>query len=298
MCTSNLFILSRVFFLRPFFSKPCKSLLIGGVCFGVSLSAAADLDPEVRLALHHLDPLIQAFSDAEPCGLEGINPHVSGRCISVENTTEEPPGSICTSGPSNLMGHVPTSPHRSPALFAKTEVESCFQGLNLDLWTVARNPGPDGTDLLVVVPTAEDLWVVPQVETSCGIWQLDMVIDPPALQTASQLVLEREFPDSEHGSTQGILSVGIRSRFTRTDGAMVEIPGLVDLDLTGSWQQVPVDGGPWDERIELQTAEPNSICWQMRRVAGNLMLVNDCFEQSCPGEIPPCSPWCAVDLIQ
>ncbi len=272
-------------------------LLIVLACLltGAARPTSADLSEEVRVLLRHLDPVIEGFTAAEPCGLEGINPNVTGRCLSISNGGDDEPLEPCTSGnlttseSSTGASYRAELPHPS-----KTENAALCSptALSLDLWTVSRATGAGGTEALTVVPTARELWTVPTVRTSCGSWQLDMVIDPPPLQTPSALVVERDLPDSEHGSASGILSLGIRSRFTRADGAIVEIPSLIDLDLTGTWSREPAESGSEPFRVELLPAAPSSSCWQSRWIDGQPVLINLCHESLCLDDTPPCSPWC------
>lgn len=82
------------------------------------------------------------------------------------------------------------------------------------------------------------------VATSCGLWDVSMVLDPDREQPVSELALEASGADPAQGVFAGAVKLAVRYRFVnRDDGTTHEMPAVIPLELSGHWAAVPA-GGP------------------------------------------------------
>jgi hypothetical protein len=79
--------------------------------------------------------------------------------------------------------------------------------------------------------------------TSCGLWDVSMVVDPGQTQPVSWLTLEPSAADPGQGVFAGTVKLAVRYRFVnRERGTSIELPAVPSLELTGHWAAVPADG--------------------------------------------------------
>lgn len=82
------------------------------------------------------------------------------------------------------------------------------------------------------------------VATSCGLWDVSLVLDPDKQQPVSELALEASGEDPVQGVFSGTVKLALRYRFVnRDDGTTHELPAVIPLELSGHWAAVPA-GGP------------------------------------------------------
>lgn len=82
------------------------------------------------------------------------------------------------------------------------------------------------------------------VSTSCGLWDVSMVLDPALTQPVSELALERSATDPTQGVFAGTLKLAVRYRFyNRNTGAQLKKPAVLSLELSGHWAAAP-EGDP------------------------------------------------------
>ncbi|MCG8455277.1 MAG: hypothetical protein MI919_03280 [Holophagales bacterium] len=273
----------------PRFRRP---IVFAALCLlaGIASDAGAEIDPRIRLRSLPADAALDFLKKSGPCVGHGIIPNVTGRCVSVKNSGEEPIAAPCESErPESLLGTGTESHIRSVSLDATCEAGA---ELALDLRTVDRAVTSDGSERLSVLPLGLTLLEVPTIHTACGIWRAEVVVDPSVLQPISRLRLRRDFPGALQGTSSGLLTVAVRARFQRADGAILEIPGAVEIDTTGSWELVTLAGGPWSEQLVIRPEWPGGGCWQPGCDGGLAVLVDTCAAAVCPDDGSPCPAWC------
>jgi hypothetical protein len=84
-----------------------------------------------------------------------------------------------------------------------------------------------------------------EVETSCGIWDATLTLDPDLPQPESPLAFEEDAEDPGHGVFAGVLEMSTVLHLTNRDtGQAVDFPLRLGLGMAGPWASAPPDVSP------------------------------------------------------
>lgn len=115
--------------------------------------------------------------------------------------------------------------------------------LGLFLHDITALAGGSWRVSLQPVPGKSGLWKASgSVSTSCGNWDVSMVLDPDKPQPVSVLALEPSAADPRQGVFAGPLKLAVRYRFHQDGAIAFELPATVSIELAGHWMAAPASG--------------------------------------------------------
>jgi hypothetical protein len=83
------------------------------------------------------------------------------------------------------------------------------------------------------------------VETSCGLWNFKLTLDPDVPQAASPIVFKENSEDPGHGVFSGVMEISaVLHLVNRDTDQAVDFPLRLGLGMAGPWASVPPEVSP------------------------------------------------------
>lgn len=287
-----------------------KILLSSSLMLFLAVSSlSADIDPgaaDVFLADAHFSRLMWGGEQTQgPLGGD-INGYMRGVCLSppngdgkLVNDKEEDDSTREWRETDGLLTD------RDAAIEKlATSSQGILQAVSLKVSVEAVYATADGQATVVVLRPIGQVLFGPQpfISANSGIWDMEMVIDPAALQLPATITLYSDPDSDERGDASGFLTVNARLRFTGLGATVpIERPFVVTLDLTGRWDEIfDHELAVGDSNLRLMPAQnPGETCWGwIPDTTGQACnWCNQCkgyWCQACSGD-RWCSVWCERD---